>query len=332
MTSVAETIDQRRSIRPFPLVLADRLRYPKLTVSLGVAASVSAGFLAASSPLQITGMAITFAGILTYLAGFVIFASERTLDFVAELRPLFASPLADELVSELNRVDPIRYAAATLAGVVLGCFNVSWTVALGIGSRPDWPIDLAMVLGSMCVWIFSAQVIYLRAHNGALLTRLGREALDVDLYRPQALEAFARIGILDVLIVAGVLALTPFQSLDAEFRYFNYFFAFLVGVPTGLFLLVAPMWGIQQHLRAAKTRALREVDAQIAAADRGAEDGAVARMNALVARRQYLEGVHHWPIGFRSVSRVAVYFIIPPLAWIGAALVEMLVEAALHEF
>jgi len=49
MTSVAETIDQRRSIRPFPLVLADRLRYPKLTVSLGVAASVSAGFLAAGA-------------------------------------------------------------------------------------------------------------------------------------------------------------------------------------------------------------------------------------------------------------------------------------------
>jgi len=344
MTSVAEPIRRPRSIRPWPLALADHLVYPKLMVAGSVAALASAYFAVSgtwfpeqypphwSSSLQVTGMAITFTLIVTYLAGFMIFSAEKSMELIEELRPHFASPLADSLVSELNRVDPLRFLAATGAGVVLGSFNVSWAVVRQLASQPDWPIDLAMVLGSMGVWIFSAQVIYSRAHNAFLLSRLGREAIAVDLFRPKPLDTFARIGIIDILLVAGVLALTPIQALDAEFRSYNYFFAFLVGLPTGLFLLVSPMWGIHQRLRAEKKRALGEVDALIAAAGREMDDAALIRLNELVARRQYLEGVHQWPMNFRSIARVGFYFVIPPLAWVGAALVEIFLESALHDF
>jgi hypothetical protein len=36
------------------------------------------------------------------------------------------------------------------------------------------------------------------------------------------------------------------------------------------------------------------------------------------------------PRDAREHSRVAFYFVIPPLAWVGAALVEMFVNAVLH--
>jgi hypothetical protein len=193
-----------------------------------------------------------------------------------------------------------------------------------------WSIDLSMTLGSMGVWIFASQMIYSRSHNAFVLSRLGREWIEVDLFRLDRLEPFGRIGILDVLVVMGALAITPLQALDAEFRSYNYFFAFLVAIPAGLFLLASPMWGIHLRIRDAKARALAEVDARIARASRDPAGPALAELNDLVARRGFLQGLHAWPMNFRGVSRVAFYFVIPPLAWVGAALVEMFVNAVLH--
>lgn len=321
---------------PWPLVLAGRFAYPKLSVSLGIACSCLIAFAATgalspdefsstwSSPRQIIGMALLFSLMLGYLSGFFIYTSTKTLEHVEQLRPLFTGPEADSIVAQLNRLRPGRFWIATAVGFGLGCFNVDWTNIFNVGRVPHWPIDLSLVVGSMAVWVVAAQLIYSRSHTGLLLARLGRSFTEIDVFQTDQLRAFARVGILDFLLAMGALALTPLQALDAEFRWYNYSFAFAVVLPAAAFLLVIPMWGIHQRLRQAKTQALGEVEAHIATASREHDAPSLLALNALVERRAYLRGVHTWPMDLRAVSRVGFYLIIPPLAWVAAALVEML--------
>ena len=304
---------------PWPLELAGWLPVPSLSVSLGVGIVALTYFVASgavfpenysplySSSRQITGMALTFVLLLSYLSGFFIYTSSRTLAYVEELRPSFVGAEADALVAQLNRLRPSRYYLATAAGVVLGVFNIDWRALRGIGSLPHWPIDLSLSLGSMLVWIFVAQIIYSRAHNAVLLSRLGRQHVAVDLYRIDSLKAFARIGVLDVLLTMGALAITPLQALDAEFRLFNYSFGFAIGLPAALFLLVSPMWGIHRRLQEEKAREVAELESSIATARRGHAADAIMHLNALLERRVYVQALHAWPMDLRSVSRVGFY-------------------------
>jgi hypothetical protein len=328
-------------LTPWPLVLARHLARPKLSLPLGIGGAWLVYFAASgalfpnafsaswTSSLQITGMALMSALMLGYLAGFFIYTSEETLENVEQLRPLFTGPEAEQLVASLNRLRPARFWLATAVGVGLGSLNVDWTNVVHIGRTPHWPIDLSMMVGSMAVWIVAAQLIYSRAHDALLISRLGRSFVEVDVFQPDRLGAFARIGILDFLLAMGALALTSLQALDAEFRYYNYSFAFAVVLPGGAFLLLTPMWGIHQRLREAKASALAGVEADNAAASRAHDPQPLLHLNALVDRRAYLRGVRTWPMDLGAISRVGFYLIIPPLAWVGAAVVEMIVTRLL---
>ena len=55
------------------------------------------------------------------------------------------------------------------------------------------------------------------------------------------------------------------------------------------------------------------------------------RLNALLRRREYVEDVHGWPLDIRLLSRAVFYVIIPPLAWVGAALVELSIETLIAQ-
>ena len=325
---------------PWPLGLGGRLPYPVISVSLAVGVVTLVYYVVSgawfpdehsqfwTSPRQITGMALTYVLILSYLSGFFIYGARRTMESVSELRPLFSAIEAETLVARLNQMPRYRFWIATGVGVLLGYANIDLrTVTTSVGVLPTWPMDLSLALGSMAVWIFASQVVYTGIENGLTLTRLGRSCIEVDLFQMQRLKPFARVGILSTLMVMGALAITPLQALDAEFRAVNYTFAFAVGLPVALLLLVLPMWGIHRRLLEEKARALAQADASIAIAERDHAANALTYLNALLERRAFLRSLHTWPMDLSGIARVGLYLIIPPLAWVGAALVEIGVQA-----
>jgi hypothetical protein len=68
------------------------------------------------------------------------------------------------------------------------------------------------------------------------------------------------------------------------------------------------------------------VSASITLAERSHEPDSLRYFNALLDRRAYIHSANTWPMDIRSLGRLLFYLTIPPLAWIGAALVEMLVQ------
>jgi len=50
------------------------------------------------------------------------------------------------------------------------------------------------------------------------------------------------------------------------------------------------------------------------------------RMEALLSHRDRIAGLGTWPLDVKLGSRIALYVVLPPIAWSGAALVEVLIE------
>ena len=130
-------------------------------------------------------------------------------------------------------------------------------------------------------------------------------------------------------MVVGALAITTVQSIDQEFRAVNYVNGLIVGVPAALLMVNLPIWSLHRRLLKAKATALAEIDEAIANANKTVEAENLLALNALLARREYIKGLRNWPMDLSTFSRLLLYVFIPPLAWVGAALVEFVLDSYL---
>lgn len=334
-----EDEDQSRpTVSPWPLGLAPRMSRPGLTLGIGTGALVAAAMwlFGAYDPTsvppfwasrgQMVSLAIAYPALIGYLVGMAVFAAQRSQQYLNALRPIF-TPDADAVAGRLNRLPRLNVWVATFVGILVGLLNVDLLTVLGLRDRPANAVDLALAGASMLIWIVVVRFTYLLVHNARVFSRLGSQHTRVDLYRPSTLRPFAQTGILYLLIVMGALALTPLQALDAALRVENYSWALAIGVPAAIVLPLLAMHGIRQATLAAKRADLEQLDAAIAVASRAFDATETQQLNALLDRRTYLSEQHGWPMDLRLVSRAAFYVVIPPLAWVGAALVERSIEA-----
>jgi hypothetical protein len=160
-----------------------------------------------------------------------------------------------------------------------------------------------------------------RLHTAFCFNKIGRTA-HIDLLDVHRYEPFARNGVNDVMAIALLFVLSTLQSLDAQFRFENYSMAILVGLPAAIFLFVWPMLSI--HLRLARRRAesVAELDRMVAAAPHDPDPDSIRRLELLLQHRDRIRDAATWPIDWATYSRVAVYFVLPPIAWLGGAYVE----------
>ncbi len=101
------------------------------------------------------------------------------------------------------------------------------------------------------------------------------------------------------------------------------------GIPAAIVLFSLPLLGIRARVRDAKRHELEVLDHAILSADRALEPDRLAHLNALLERRDRIVSAREWPIDMTTYRRVALYVVIPPLAWVGAALVEIVLASAL---
>lgn len=271
-------------------------------------------------------LAIAYPALFGYLVGMVAFAAQRAQQYLNALRPILA-PEADVVARCLNRMPRLNVWAATFVGILVGLFNIDLATVFGLRDTPAAAVDFALAGASMLIWVVIARFTYLVLHNARVFSRLGAHHTRVDLYRPATLRPFAQIGILYLLIIMGALALSPLQALDASFRIENYSWGFAIGVPAAIALPLLAMRGIRKATLAAKQADLAQLDAAIATASRDLDASATQTLNALLERRAYIKEQHGWPMDLRTWSRAAFYVVIPPLAWVGAALVERAIES-----
>jgi hypothetical protein len=55
----------------------------------------------------------------------------------------------------------------------------------------------------------------------------------------------------------------------------------------------------------------------------------IQTLNTLLTQRTHLQKVSSWPLNLDNVGRLLFYMFIPPLTWVGAALIERVVDGVL---
>lgn len=270
---------------------------------------------------QMWGSALTFSLISAYLMAAFTYLYRSHRDTVRQLKSRIADVAA---VDAALRDVPGRVALATaFAGALFGVLQfaeVLFSDTYVLHPVPDVPL----IIGNVVLWTVAALLTIGRLHDARAMRRLGGH-IGIDLYDLGSLRPIGRAAVRDVLVVMGALAFMPLQSLDAEFRWVNYQTGLIFGLISASLLFYLPVSGVHDGIRKAKAARLDELQSRIDAADR--DD--VETLEGLLAHRERIAHLSAWPVDVSIVSRVGFYLIIPPLAWVGAALVETLVQGYL---
>ena len=232
--------------------------------------------------------------------------------------------------SEAGSVERLRSQAGSLGlwsivvvliAVGYGFYQNIFAIKKMWAGEPYTVLDVGVVLGNVFIWLCIGLFASWRVPVSMALRRFGA-GLDVDLYQPERLTPLANLATKDVLIVAGAMAFMPLQALDAEFRWVNYQAGLIVGIPIAVLLLFTPLSGIRQALIRSKSARLAELTEMIEQTSR--ED--VAQLEMLSSHRARVKSISNWAVDFGLATKIFAYAVIAPLAWVGAALVENLVD------
>lgn len=189
-----------------------------------------------------------------------------------------------------------------------------------------WSVPLFMLFWPV-IWL----ALVLIARLARTLGVIGRHHVHVDLMAVTELAPLAQSGArLTLLIILG-LTLVPLQALLLDrFDLLSALPALILLIPSAAYALVRPMWGVHRAIVEAKQKEMRRVSEALGYAPfRSLEEITSPRFDRLLRYRDQVKRVSEWPVTRTDVVGVSLYFVIPPLAWIAAALIQRLVDRLL---
>jgi len=214
-------------------------------------------------------------------------------------------------------VRPRWVLAGALAGLVYGVMDMASSGETRNAVILEWTLKI----GNGAVWASIGAIFSWRFCYARLFQRMG-DAVRVNLLNMESLKPLGRVASFDVFVVMGAMAMMPLQSFSSDFNWEYYQAGFAFGIPAALAFLILPQLGAHRNIRRAKQQKLRELEGQITATR--VQD--IGILEPLLAHRDRIEDLPEWPIDTRTLSRAVLYLIVPPLAWVGAAIVERGVE------
>lgn len=278
--------------------------------------------------LQVAMIAFTPAATVYALRG-----AERDLaDLAPVLRPEAVREGAGlETVLSIGR-RTLRAAGAVGVAVAIGFVLAPGSWADG---RPvfDDPVFLWAAARSVALGWLIARTVTIELAIAFGFAKLGRSGVRVDWLDQRPLAPFSRKGLRSVFLLLLFSFLFSLFLLEPWGR--------TVAIPMLLLFpvlcvaaLLLPVSGVRQQLVAAKQAELARVDAALRAeAEANLKQGAVeaqgARLSNLVAYRGLVEAANTWPFDVGVWLRFGVYVSLGLGSWLGGALVERLIGAAL---
>lgn len=222
---------------------------------------------------------------------------------------------------------PVRLArqwrvALAVIGVAMGIALTGDVAPRIVRGESSWVYAWTLVILPL-LWPSVLLAIAAMLTNSVALYRLGRSGLDIDPRNRAALAPLARVGVRHLAFTLIGLAVIPVQGiLTGPLNYWDFVPAVVVTVPAALGMLLAPLVGTHLGIAAAKRDELTRIDTM---ANPATEQEAMLRF----LYRREIERLPEWPVSVTGLAQVSFYFVIPPLAWTAAALVENLLSGLL---
>jgi hypothetical protein len=216
------------------------------------------------------------------------------------------------------------------AGITLGfAYSFLNLPSAGITSLSSGQSALAAIAtGQIFIWVTAGLTLSIRLHVARIFYLAGKQ-VQLDIFEMSNLKPFGHAGLTDALLVVVAMAITTLQSLDAQFRMYNYITAFIVTIPAIAVLMVSPMYSLHRRIIDIRNEELGKINDLIRSASKDLVADHVNQLELYLQRRQRLLTMHTWPLDMTVVSRLLLYVIVPPLAWFGAAFVEIVLNSFL---
>lgn len=275
-----------------------------------------------SSQRAYEGMLLMMIIAPTYFAFVFIIGWRRSLELAETIDSFYATGLAATARLAPMRVFLVWGAIGFLYAVL---FNIP---GHGLTFFVTDNVEQSMIFGQLFIWTTITSLVGFRIRLALAFNRASAR-VDIDLFETSHLKPFAQLGLFDVLVIVGALVISTLQSLDFSFRPDNYSNAIVVALPAMLFLAIYPMHGLHRRMAVLKAAQLEELNRSIAASPKDLDSDNVQRLEILLQRRERVQHAPTWPIDISIVQRFLFYIVIPPLAWIGAALVEFAIDGFL---
>ncbi|MCZ6459328.1 MAG: hypothetical protein O6766_08200 [Gammaproteobacteria bacterium] len=275
-----------------------------------------------------------FCVILAYIIPVFHFICERSQTALCALTPVLDLDVEQialqerALIHKPRRWRLIVLSVGLLAGsahnAVLWIANGDVPVSSNIGT---WVVT---VFATMAVWLVMTTVVFALVHNASLFARLSKR-LKIDLLNTPALKPFATVAVISTLAMIGAQAAYPLMLMEGEISTITYLPGLVATAGPMLLMLFLPIWPVHRLLADQKRKTIDGLTQQIVNAPRMTDDqqAALAELNPLLAFRREIMQVPEWPFDIGLLARLLLYLILPPLTWVGAALIENLVDSVL---
>lgn len=187
-------------------------------------------------------------------------------------------------------------------------------------------------LGTVLTWFVVTNLVWAFINNARVFADIGRRSLRLALLQPARHALFGRAAVMPTLGLIGTQVMYPLLGIGGNFSAFVVLPGFLVTLFALVFLFVQTLWPVHARLRALRDTSLRAVDDRVGEVLGGAvepEPEQLQRLNPLLTYRSHLQQAPVWPLSMTLIARWSIYLLIPPLTWVGAALIEILVDSAI---
>ena len=271
------------------------------------------------SRLELIGQALMLILMPSYFAMGIVFAQRRSL----ALAWLIRSQTAFDFTHHVESVPGRNLLIGFVCGFAFSFFNVP-----GLGIIVSSNVMYAIALAQILLWSLVGLLLAARFHVARAFYNAGKR-VKLDIFEISNLKPFGQAGLTDALLIVVAMAITTLQSFDALFRVDNYTNALLVALPAIAVLMVTPMYSLHRRIVERKNEELQQIDERVLAAPKDLSSEHVTQLESLWQRRERIKALPSWPIDMSVISRLLLYVILLPLAWLGTALVEMALDRLL---
>jgi hypothetical protein len=191
--------------------------------------------------------------------------------------------------------------------------------------------NITFLLITIFIWVLLTAVIFFLRNSVRVFARLAKDHVRVDLLNGASLRAFSRVAVYSTLILMGALAGFPLLMLETDTNYVTVVPGFLTIFLSMLFIFLVPLLPIRKRIKNAKAHELESIQKRINQLTQGGDNlvenkETLSQLQPLLDYRREIQHVAEWPFDSPALFRLLFYIFIPPLTWVGAALIERLVD------
>ncbi len=302
--------------------------------------SVMASFfyiLGTISRVEAIAVPAYFCLVVAYIIPASHYINDQTVTAFEGLKPILdlSDAKLEQIRSSLLSV-PVRMQLQVLG---IGIFAGGLHIYILLSATGDTPgvlsihdaRDRTLMAATVLIWVLLTTTISFLIRNVSIFARLARENTRVNLLDISSLSGFARISVYSTLLLVGALASFPVLLMEADTNYLAVLPGFLAITIPMIFIFLVPLLPLRKRIKDQKKLELNSIQDAInqlitEGENLSSNSEKLNTLQPLLEYRREINLVPEWPFDSPAIFRLFFYLIIPPLTWVGAALIERLVD------